>query len=175
MKKKLALALSCCLIFSCFASCGGGTNGGQKDENGVKFESMLKSQEERALKTEESTSYLLNEDITGKDYLKLEVKTNVHLRGQFVYVNKADTTQEVKEDFFIEASDGESVVEFKQFLDSYRANAKGNFDKILKEIRLTNKSETEGKVTLVGAYCSDRKFPDYELELYKTVLKACGQ
>lgn len=166
MKKKLALALSCCLIFSCFASCGGGTNGGQKDENGVKFESMLKSQEERALKTEESTSYLLNEDITGKDYLKLEVKTNVHLRGQFVYVNKADTTQEVKEDFFIEAGDGESVVEFKQFLDSYRANAKGNFDKILKEIRLTNKSETEGKVTLVGAYCSDRKFPDYELELY---------
>lgn len=172
MKKKLALALTCCLAISCFAGCGGDSDvsssgqGGITDETGVKFEAMLENQEERALKVEESTSYLFDKDITGKDYLKLEIKTDVHLRGQFIYVNKEDATQQVVEDFFIEASDGQEVVEFKQFLDSYRANAKGKFDKILKEIRFTNKSEQEGKVTLVGAYCSDRKFPDFELELY---------
>ena len=162
MKKKLALALTFCVTLSCFAGCGGKASGGKTEENGIKFEQMLNNQGERSLKTEESTSYTLNEDITGKDYLKLEVKTDVHLRGQFVYVNKADANQEVEEDFFIEASDGVEVVEFKQFLDSYRSNAKGNFDKILKEIRFTNKSTKEGNVTLVGAYCSDRKFPEFE-------------
>ncbi len=167
MKKKLALALTFCLTLSCFAGCGGGDKtGGVTEENGVTFEKMLGEQDARDLKVEESTSYTFDEDITGKDYLKLEVKTNVHLRGQFVYVNKEDKTQEVAEDFFIEASDGKEVVEFKQFLDSYRSNAKGAFDKILKEIRFTNKSDKEGKVTLVGAYCSDRKFPEFELELY---------
>ena len=166
MKKQFALAMASCLIFSCFASCGGDSNKGQTDENGVRFEQILSQQEKRVLQADEATVYELNTDISGKEYVKLELQTNVQLVGQFIYENVKNSAEKAEEDFYIEASDGETIVEFKQFLDKFRENGIGQFDKRLTGIRLTNKSGQQGNVTLHSFSVSDRKIPDYEREVY---------
>ena len=166
MKKQFALAMASCLIFSCFASCGGDKNNSQTNENGVRFEQVLPQQEKRALNVNEGTVYEVNTDISGKDYIKLALKTDVQLVGQFVYENVKDSSEKAEEDFYIEAGDGEEVVEFTQFLDRFRENGIGQYDKMLKEIRLTNKSGKAGEVTLCSFSVSDRKIPEYEREIY---------
>lgn len=165
MKKQFALLMASCLIFSCFASCGG-DKGGKSDGNGVKFEAVLSQQEKRVLDADEGTVYEVNEDISGKDYVKLSLKTDVQLVGQFIYENVKDASEKAEEDFFIEASDGEKTVEFTQFLDRFRENGIGQYDKILKGIRLTNKSGKTGEVTLCSFSVSDRKIPEFEREIY---------
>ncbi len=175
--KKLAAVLAMLLSLSALGSCGilGGLGGGNSSASSsssegevdpLAFVNVLGAQGAETLAADETLTMDVNKDITGKNYIKVSVKTDVHLYGEFVYANVNNETQVVTEEFFIEASDGATVVEFKQFLDSYRANAKGKFDKILKKVTLTNKSETEGNVTVTDISVSGREIPAFEQELY---------
>ena len=165
MKKKLAGFLAFLCAFSAFSACGGSKD--KSESNIYNFESVYDSKEEKTLKSDESAVFTINEDISGKNYIRLKVKTNVQLLGQYTYANADNPSEVGKEDFFIEApKNGEAEIEFKQFLDTYRPNAVGKYDKILQSISLTNKSGVDGTCTLLDVSVSDRAFPTEGMMVY---------
>ena len=181
MNKKLACALAALLTigtFSSFAACG--ANDGGVSIDGYKYEQVLSAQSKTALQPEETKTYEMNKKIKNKEYVRIVVKSNMHLRGAITYVDEADESKVVTEEFFIEQSDGVAEVEFKQFLDSYRPNGVGQeatiendgsvtserFNKVLKSISFTNVTGIPGEFSLESFSISGREFPAFERELY---------
>lgn len=144
----------------------GGEGSSSQTTDDTNFVSVFAQEEQKELPAEESVVFDINKDISGKNYIKLLLKTDVQLLGEYAYSNANNPAQVAIEEFFIEASDGKKEVEFKQFLDSYRSNAVGNFDKVLKSIKLTNKSGKTGQVTLLDVSVSGREFPQDERMVY---------
>lgn len=186
MKKKIIgniLALT--TILSCACGC---FDFGQKPVENVetiKYESILSSQDTKKLAPEESFTIPINKDISGKEYIKMLLKSNVHLLGKYVYCNVENNSEVVEEEFFIEAATDGKTIEFKQFFDSFRPDhtnpypygttvgedpickgSPGRFNKILKSITFTNKSDTAGAVTVEDFSVSDRTIPEFEKEVY---------
>lgn len=170
MVKKIAALMALLLTVGCAFGCnnGGKESSSSSEEivNGIRFESIQSETEQVSLAVNAHTVYEINKDISGKNYIRLTLKTDVQLLGEYEYANAEDPTQVATEEFFIEASDGQTEVEFKQFLDTYRSNAVGAFDKVLKSIKLTNKSGVAGNVTLLDVSVSDREFPEKEMMVY---------
>ncbi|MBQ8394076.1 MAG: hypothetical protein IJX49_00700 [Clostridia bacterium] len=170
MGKKIAVIMALVLALGCTFGCAkkGATSSSSPEEtvNGITFESIQGETAQVALSAEGSTTYEINKDISDKNYIKLKLKTDVQLLGEYEYANVADPNQVAREEFFIEASDGQTEVEFKQFLDTFRSNAVGAFDKVLKSIKLTNKSGVAGNVTLLDVSVSDREFPEEEMMIF---------
>ena len=169
MKKQIAGFLSLLFALSSLCSCSGlgGLFGDKGTEiNGIKYESVYSSKVGESVSANESVNYVIDKDISGKNYIRLTLKTDVQLLGEYTYANVDNPSKVATEEFFIEALDGEKEVEFKQFLDSYRKNAVGKFDKILKSIKLTNKSGVAGNVTLTSVSVSDREFPTKNMMVY---------
>ena len=176
--KKLAALMALLMSLSCLTACDisailGGLTGSSdslvsnEPVEGAKILDVLGEQEVVTLKKDESKTYAVNKDITGMDYIKMLVKTNVSLVGKFQYHDVADKTKIVTEDFFIEKNEtGE--VEFKQFFDRFRKTGHGLFDKQLLSITVTNVEDTEGKVQMKKATVTNRVIDDYERELYIT-------
>ena len=181
MNKKLACALAALLTigtFSSFAACG--VNAGGVTVDGYKYETVLSAQSKTALQPEETKTYEMNKKMKNKEYVRIVVKSNMHLRGAITYVDEADESKVVTEEFFIEQSDGVAEVEFKQFLDSYRPNGVGQeatiendgsvtserFNKVLKSISFTNVTGIPGEFSLESFSISGREFPAFERELY---------
>ena len=175
--KKLAALLAMIMSMGCFTACempsfitdliGGGDKISASE--GLEAEESLEvlgEQEMATLKKDESRTYAVNKDITGKDYIKLLVNTNVNLVGKFQYHDIANPANIVTEDFFIEKGEGD--VEFKQFFDRFRNTGHGLFDKQLLSITVTNVDDAEGKVQMKKATVTNRKIDDYERELYVT-------
>ena len=134
---------------------------------GITYESIYKSDvENKNIVPDGVMTYNFDKNISGKNYIRLTLKTDVQLLGEYTYANVDDPNEVAKEEFFIEASDGVQEVEFKQFLDTYRKNAVGKFDKILKSITLKNKSSVAGNVTLTSVSVSDREFPAENMMVY---------
>lgn len=163
IKKTLVGLLTLCMAFSvCGCNLSFGGNSGSQTVNGVTYETVVKAQETKTLKQNESITYTIDKDITGKDYVVFKLNTNVNLLGKYVYHDVENASKVVEEEFFIEAAQ----TEFKQFLDGYRANAKGAFDKQLKTITLTNIDQKEGAVEMKDISVGNREFPELERELY---------
>ena len=140
------------------------------DESEDGFYEVLSKQAGKSLKADETVTYDIDEDISGKNYIKLEYQTEVHLYGVYTYANADNPDEVAEEEFFIEA--GTSV--FKQFLDTYRKNSVGAFDKILKSISFTNKSGKTGEMRLSRVAVSDRTFVEddnYEIYIQRGELK----
>lgn len=182
MRRKVACTLAALLAATALgtlAACGTKDGGGQVGKDGFTYYSLLSAKGAEEIGADQTVSYDINEDITGKEYVRICLKTDVHLLGAFVYQN-IENNEEIVEEFFIEQSNGTDVVEFKQFLDSYRYNGVGQvaqkdgtkfvgshiFGKKLKSIRFTNKSMKAGKMQLESLSVADRTFPDYEREIY---------
>lgn len=169
--KKLAGFLAFLMSLSCFTACDfssllgglGGNNSSVESTEGDSLE-VLGAQEKITLKAGETKTYAVNKNITGKEYIKLLVNTNVSLVGQFKYHDVKDVNKIVTEDFFIEPA--EKDVEFKQFFDAFRMNGHGQFDKQLLSISITNVQKTEGEVQVKNATVTDRVIDDYEREIY---------
>ena len=174
--KKLAGFLALLMSLSCFTACdlsallGGGNQSGTSVETpaGEQKLQVLGEQEAITLKADESKTYAVNKDITGKEYIKLLVNTNVNLVGQFKYHDVKDNKKIVTEDFFIEAAaaDKDGNVEFKQFLDAFRKTGHGLFDKQLLSISITNVNKEDGNVQIKDATVTNREIDDYEREIY---------
>ena len=165
MKKKLSIFLASLMAISCLSACGkassdgsGTSQGGDTAHNVV----LVTEQDSQTLGADETLTFEMDKDITGKDYVSMELETNVPLLGQYEYVNADNPSQTVKEDFFIEAG----MSEFTQFLDSFRLNAIGDFDKVMKKITFTNKATVAGEVKIKKIDVSDREFPEFEREIY---------
>ena len=173
--KKLAALLALLMSLSCLTACDfseminkltGKETSSEEQLDAEGFVEVLGAQDTVTLKANESKTYAVNKNIAGKEYIKLVLDTDVRLVGQFQYHDVNDEKKIVTEDFFIEDADGET--EFKQFFDAFRLNGHGQFDKQLLSIKLINKGDTEGKVTLKRAAVSARKIDDYEREVYVT-------
>ena len=173
--KKLAGLLAVLMSLSCLTACDiagifnnltgkDSSTSGSEDVVDEKFVEVLGAQETVTLEPNGTHTYAVNKDISGKDYIRLVVDSNVQLVGNFKYHDVKDNTKIVTEDFFIENPNGEG--EFKQFLDNFRLTGHGLFDKQLISITLSNKGDTQGKVTLKKVEISGRKIDDYEREVY---------
>ena len=171
MKKKLSLLLAGLSVFSAFqlSACGDeSTDASSSNNNPVTekydFESLYTSTETFTLKANEQKKIAINEDISGKNYVRLILNSSANLLGEFEYCNVNDPAQVVKEEFFIEPSTDK--IEFRQFLDSYRDNGVGLFSKKLLSVTLKNLDNQEARVCLGDLSVADRDIPDYEKEVY---------
>ena len=71
-----------------------------------------------SLESARSKTIEVNFQSLDKNYLKLELKTNVNIRGHFNYVNVNDSSESNSESFFVEAS--EKRQSLTHFLDAFR-------------------------------------------------------
>ena len=167
MKRKvLSVALACMSLFS-MCACDwmpGKSPDSSGNDAAYKFESVFSATDIVTLQGGESKSFTVNKDITGKEYVKLTLKTNTILLGEFAYKNVANPSQIVKEEFFIEPSS--ETIEFKQFLDAFRDNGVGLFDKHLVSVTLKNLDSQAAQVQLLDVSVSDREVPAFEREVY---------
>ena len=167
MKRKiLSLLLACIMIFSMSACVTPSESTSESVEVGetIQFETVFSNTEKITLASGGSESFVIDKDISGKEYVKLTVKTNANLLGEFKYRNVDDSSQVVKEEFFIEPSS--KTVEFKQFFDAFRDNGVGLFDKHLISITLKNLDSHVAEVQLSNVAVSDREVPAFEKEIY---------
>ena len=154
MKKKfLAMLTLCCMMggVGCDISAllGGGNVGNSNEPTSeatgeLQFKNILGAQAKKSLAVGETFTITVDQDLGERNYVKLNYKADVNLYGEFVYSDLKDPTKVVQECFYLEAAD----TEFKQFLDAYRPNGIGLFDKHLKSITLKNVDTKAGGVTI---------------------------
>ena len=167
MKRKiLSLMLACTMVFSVCACGDSSDSTPESSGNGetYQFVSVFSNSEEIMLASGASESFMIDKDISGKEYVKLTIKTNANLLGEFIYSNVNNPSQIVKEEFFIEPSS--KTVEFKQFLDAFRDNGVGLFDKHLISITLKNLDSHTAEVQFSDVSVTDREVPAFEKEIY---------
>lgn len=98
--------------------------------------------------------YDVYSNLKDKNYLKLELETDVDLVGYIHYRSNADSSVTHSEKFFVEANS----TEFITFLDAFREGAYGAFEKTITTISFQNVDATkEGTFTLKSAGISDRE------------------
>ena len=156
MKKQLSIFLAAFMVFGCMSACGGSSSGG------LSSMSLVTEQETQILAKDEALTFNVDKKISGKDYVTMELETNVPLLGKYVYSDVKNSSKVVEEEFFIEAG----MTNFSQFLDSFRLNAIGNFKKKLHSITFTNKGEMDGEVKIKKIDVSNREFPEFERQVY---------
>lgn len=128
-----------------------------------KFEELYASEEEKTIQPDETLTFEIDKELKDKNYLQIDVDTDVNLIGTIEYYNLKDEEQTNVEDFFIE---GASTEAFYQFLDNFRTNGGGLFEKHLTKITLTNVSEEAGTVIMNKVAISDRSIDMSKTELY---------
>ncbi|MBR4942779.1 MAG: hypothetical protein IKZ28_02000 [Clostridia bacterium] len=174
MKKKLSgvIALLCATLV-CGSSCSlltevlsklNPSSESSVEDGTITFESVSSGFSKTMIAKEETKTVDVNKDITGKNYVKIELETNANLLGAFRYADVNNESKVVVEEFFIEPSN-EPIV-FKQFLDSYRANGVGLFDKKLLSVSFKNLDEAMAEVSVKGISVAKRDVPKIEKEIY---------
>lgn len=128
-----------------------------------KFDKLYASSEEKTIKPEETLTFEIDKALNNKNYIKIDVDTDVDLLGTIEYYNVEDKEEANVEEFFIEAASEDT---FYQFLDNFRTNASGAFDKHLTKITIKNIEDEEGKLTLNEVAISDRVIDLTKAELY---------
>ncbi len=128
-----------------------------------KFEELFASSDANAIKPDETLTFKIDKELGDKNYIQIDVDTNVNLLGTIEYYNLDDKAQTNVEEFFLEGASEET---FYQFLDNFRDNGSGRFKKHLTQITLTNVSEEDGSVTMNTVGISDRIIDYNKAELY---------
>lgn len=137
------------------------TNG--KETETYTFEELYASTEEQEIAAGETLTFDIDKELKDKNYIQIDVDTDVNLLGTIEYYNLEDQNETNVEDFFIE---GASTEVFHQFLDNFRKNGSGLFEKHLTKITITNISEEAGTVTMNKVAISDRIIDTEQTELY---------
>jgi len=171
MKKKWLAILTSCLMLGSTCGCSlSNLFGGDSVQNSSSlvtpsedaFETLLEAQGEKKVSADQTLSFTVNKELGDRNYMKLLLSTDVDLYGEFVYCDLADTSKVVEECFYVQAGE----TEFKQFLDAYRPNGIGLFEKRLQSITLKNLSGKEGTVSLQSVSVCDRDIPKVDCEVY---------
>lgn len=127
------------------------------------FEALYTSGEEKAIAADEILSFEIDKELKDKNYIQIDVDTDVDLLGTIEYYNLEDKNETNVEEFFIE---GASTEAFHQFLDNFRSNGSGLFEKHLTKITLKNVSKEAGTVTMKKVAISGRSIDLSKSELY---------
>lgn len=118
--------------------------------------------------------YDVYSNLGNKNYLKLELETDVNLVGYLHYYSNKDASVTNTEKFFVEAGS----TEFTTFLDAFRVGAYGAFEKTLATVTFKSVDSTkEGSFTLKSIGISDRSIntnEDLRISDGKTVLGTSG-
>lgn len=199
MKNKLLYLSLIPLIFSCIGCQNQNKDNSNTEEpfvpEVIEFEKIKNAANEGFyLEPGESRILHINYELVDKNYLRLDVLTEVNLYGVFEYRNLKNFDEKGTESFYIPASNEKQ--EYKHFLDAYRPEynhhegcsenkgahkyynipmttkmAVGAFKKDLSSITITNVSDVGGSVELLGLYVSDRQLPQKEVHLRKGYLE----
>lgn len=173
MNKKLLawLTLACMSVSLCGCnpttnSDSGNSNSSSESTQSVTdenvFATLLEDNATKTISLEDTHDHLVQKDLGDRNYIKIEYESDVNLYGEFVYSDLANPTKKVSEPFFLEA--GETV--FKQFLDAYRPNGVGLFEKHLEKITIKNVGTKAGNYHLKNVAVSGRDIPEYDCEVY---------
>ena len=159
-----SVAVACCAVLCVVlmwdAIIPGKTN--TKSET-YAFEELYASDKEQSIEVDETLSFTIDKELKDKNYIQIDVDTDVNLLGTIEYYNLEDKEETNVEEFFIEGTSAEA---FYQFLDNFRTNGGGLFEKHLTKITLTNVSEEAGTVTMNKVAISGRSIDLTKSELY---------
>lgn len=127
------------------------------------------------------------------DYLRLDIRTDINLKGKYKYSDIHDLNHTIEESIFIEKC--EQRTQFCHFLDAFRPAtlnhascgakqahpiydipevtemAHGLFEKQIESLTLTNVSDEDGSFVIYAFYVSDRKLPMEEVYLSNGSIK----
>lgn len=99
--------------------------------------------------------YIINKEIGKRNYLKIEVESEVEVVGWIKYSNPNNSSETNEEKFFIPYGDKE----FTTFLDAFRGGAFGNFEKRIDSISFQSVDSTKsGHIMLKKVGISDRTY-----------------
>ncbi len=116
-------------------------------------EKVLEKFEETTAHEDGAIVYDVYSSIGDKNYLKLDIETDVDLVGFINYYNVDDQEETNSEKFFIKAGS----TQFTTFLDAFRVGARGDFKKVITTISFQGVDETkEGHFTFNSLGISDR-------------------
>ena len=97
--------------------------------------------------------------INDKNYIKMDIETDVNLVGFINYYNNADKSKTNSEKFFIKAGSKQ----FTTFLDAFRVGAQGAYEKTITTISFQSVDDTkEGTFKFKSLGVSDRKIETKE-------------
>ena len=107
----------------------------------------------------ETVVYDIYSNIGNKNYLKMDLETDVNLVGYINYYNNDDPTHTHSEKFYVE----EGATQFTTFLDAFRDGAYGAFDKTITTITFKSVDSTKnGNFTFKALGASDRRIETRE-------------
>lgn len=168
-KKFSCLILAGMLTTACSCGATTGSNSNSETESGkpnytqdeYKFSMVFLDGEEKVLEQFKETTtheqgavvYDISSNIGNKNYLKMDIDTDVDLVGYINYYNVDDSSQTNSEKFFIKAGSKE----FTTFLDAFRVGAQGAYNKVITTISFQGVDETkEGHFTFYSLGVSSR-------------------
>lgn len=167
MKKVAVISLLCALVIGA-GSCAFGTSSESASSassgNEVVSTVVHTGTGAFALDAGQTKTLTINQNISGKEYIKIILDCNVNLLGEYKYSDITDPSKVVTEPFYIEPSAEE--IEFKQFFDAFRPNAIGAFDKKLISITLKNLDDKIANVNVKNITVTNREVPAFEKEVY---------
>lgn len=172
MKNKIRIIAAVCsvlLLVSCSGEGGVSSPSNSSSVNedggdGYTYTSVLAQQSSKEIDAGSTIEYSINADISGKEYIKMGFKTDVGLFGTYFYSDIQDSSKKVEENFYIEPNT--KMTDFTQFLDAFRENGCGNFNKKLEKITVKNISSAKGNVTLGGVAVTNREISATQKEVY---------
>ena len=170
MKKKLVAVSLLCALVTMAGSCSffptQSSQSNQSDSGAVEVLSteIYKGAGAFSLSQEQTKTLEINQDIIGKEYIKILLDSNANLLGEYKYSDISNPEKVVTEQFYIEPSTEE--IEFKQFFDAFRPNAIGAFDKKLISITLKNLDDKIANVNVKNITVTNREVPALEKEIY---------
>ncbi len=172
MFKKTAIFLALCATLSMgfFSACGkeDSVSSQPAGEEIDEFETLYTEKTTRNLSVGGTAVIPVNKDVGDKNYLKIQLSTDVNLVGYIHYEDITGSGKKNEEKIYIEAGQKE----FTSFLDAFRRGAFGYFDKKITQITLQNVSNAPGKVKISAVKISDRVFdPDETLYINDGTLK----
>lgn len=158
-----AVAACCAIAAIVLLVTPNGTDTKNVAKEEYQFDQLYASKEEKTIKPDETLTFEIDKALNNKNYIKIDVDTDVNLIGTIEYYNVDNKEESNVEEFFIEAASEDT---FYQFLDNFRENASGAFDKHLTKITITNLEDEEGTLTLHEVGISDRVIDMTKAELY---------
>ena len=165
-KNKTALFLVLILSAGCFGSCflnkgDSSVSESSKEEtvDPLAFDTLYESKSTVKLNHLQETEFTVHKEIGDKNYLRIELLTDVNLVGYIHYTDVDNPAKTHKEKIYIE----QGATEFTMFLDAFRKGAFGDFSKKLEKITLQNVSEQEGAIRVTNIAVSGRTYDTQEM------------
>ncbi|MBQ8405012.1 MAG: hypothetical protein IJX09_00015 [Clostridia bacterium] len=153
-KRKIAAGILAGVLSLLTLSACGKPNTDTSSGVGKNHQILCASQTQYALSNNQVVEIPIQKEIGDKNYLFMELTTDVNLVGYIYYENSQNSAQKNAEKIFIE----KGAKEFTSFLDAFRVGAYGAFDKTITKLTLQNVDKGMGQVTLNAVGVSNRTY-----------------